>query len=46
MNTVLASGKTVDVTKVTVRVAFHDANGTTIGYVDKEVNISLSFTTK
>ena len=27
MNTVLASGKTVDVTKVTVRVAFHDEIG-------------------
>ena len=33
MTTVLPSGKTADVTKVTVRVAFHDADGNTIGYV-------------
>lgn len=46
MTTVLPSGKTADVTKVTVRVAFHDADGNTIGYVDKEVKVSLSITAK
>ena len=46
MTTVLPSGKTADVTKVTVRVAFHDAYGNTIGYVDKEVKVSLSITAK
>ena len=43
---VLRSEKTADVTKVTVRVAFHDAEGRTIGYVDKEVKVSLSITAK
>ena len=43
---VLRSEKTADVTKVTVRVAFHDADGNTIGYVDKEVKVSLSITAK
>ena len=43
---VLPSEKTADVTKVTVRVAFHDADGNTIGYVDKEVKVSLSITAK
>ena len=46
MTTVLPSGKTADVTKVTVRVAFHDADGNIIGYVDKEVKVSLSITAK
>ena len=46
MNTPLAAGATVDVTKVTVRVAFHDASGNVKGWVDKEVNISLTLTGK
>ena len=43
---VLPSEKTADVTKVTVRVAFHDADGNLIGHVDKEVKVSLSITAK
>ena len=46
MNTPLAAGATVDVTKVTVRVAFHDASGNVKGWVDKEVNVSLTLTGK
>ena len=46
MNTVLASGKTVNITKVVVRVDFHNAAGTVLGTVDREVNVALSFTTK
>ena len=46
MNTVLASGKTVNITKVVVRVDFHNAAGAVLGTVDREVNVALSFTTK
>lgn len=46
MNTVLVSGKTVNITKVVVRVYFHNAAGDVLGTVDREVNVALSFTTK
>ena len=46
MNEVLASGKTVNITKVVVRVDFHNAAGTFVGTVNREVNVALSFTTK
>ena len=46
MGTSLVSRKTADITKVTVRVAFHNDNGDIVGYVTQEVSTSLSITAK
>ena len=46
MSTSLTTGKTADITKVTVKVAFKDAEGTIKGYVTQEVSVSLSITAK
>ena len=46
MDTTLSSGKTADITKVKVRVAFKDAEGNIKGYVTQEVSVSLSITAK
>lgn len=42
----LASGKTADITKVIVKVAFHNADGTPVGYVLQEVNVHLTVIAK
>ena len=46
MDKTLVSGKTADITKVTVKVAFHNDNGDIVGYVTQEVSTSLSITAK
>ena len=46
MSTDLTSGKTADITKVTVRVQFLDDNGDVVGTVDQTVNVTFSITAK
>ncbi|MDD6481249.1 MAG: Ig-like domain-containing protein [Lachnospiraceae bacterium] len=46
MSTALTSGKTADITKVTVRVQFLDDNGAVVGTVDQTVNVTFSITAK